>query len=339
MTLRNRMPSVSVKPSEKSEICAVMSRDAAERAAAAPNAARWGLQAVSQGSVAAVVAAAPPPLPKQGPIRRIAGQALVERQALLEYLLEYGDVLPSQPGTALPPEWLGPFMAMNSTVFQASLAQFADLIQFQIVVSWDRKAARRRFGQPGQTLSLREVDAVARHYADGFQDQLAAMGVDFQPLPRTGQEMLLNVAVLVPRCGVAALDTALGAIDSVWSEGLSIRRIGPLPAVSFATLSIECPPVNEIRAAMRRLGITNTADDIDTAFRRCIGLDGCAARPGARAVSALKEARDLLRRVQSVQQSASAAGFAHGLAPLFAKLRRDGTAESRNARPAVETAA
>jgi hypothetical protein len=145
-------------------------------------------------------------------------------------------------------------------------------VQFQVTVRWMADRAPAAFGVQDQT-------ALAAGLRARIADRLAATGAETVGLP-VAADVLSNTAVLITRAQEAAFDAAVEDVDAIWTEGFAIRVIGPLPAVSFASLAIERVERNAIRAAQAAFGLTAAFDAAELKAARRTILMG--AEPGRR---------------------------------------------------------
>ncbi len=234
------------------------------------------------GSVEALGVAAlvgPPaklPFLQRGKVREL--RRLLDFEQTLEAILPHGPLLAASPGACLRDarDALG-FIAANITSLRGALNAYGDKLQFQVSIAWDPVAAlaeaRRRddFGAIrrlaerddrkalGRAIqSAMEAERAAR--GDRYAGMLAAAALDLIRLPLESADAVLNAAVMVDRAGEARLDRALEAIDASWAQALTIKCVGPLPALSFASVALERPDPNAIAAACARLGVDASAE-------------------------------------------------------------------------------
>jgi hypothetical protein len=254
-----------------------------------------------------------PAVARRSLLRALSRTAVVERlrlrQVLLERLLDIAQVLPALPGATMTGEEAARMLRCNAALVRQAAQTLGARMQYQVTVSWSPAAALARFrdapelapagrGDPAGA-ALRTAEGAERlrmRLGAAFRADLAAATEDHLGLPCVGPETLVNTAVLLSRSGVPALESALERIDAVWTDGLSIRMVGPLPPVSFASLRIERIPCARLRTAAAALGLDDPAQDPEPAFRRAVlrlhpdvsgGLDVAG-------ISALQDARRLL---------------------------------------------
>ncbi|CAN0590126.1 unnamed protein product, partial [Ectocarpus sp. 12 AP-2014] len=206
------------------------------------------------------------------------------RQKLFEALLPKGTVL-----VAKPRQWITLAQAVgclttNAAILAKLCAQLRDQVQFQITVEWEPSQVLSHFRTApelaglfhAQTASARQLEAalgrLRQRLATQISDLIAPVATDMLALPRAG-EMLSNLAVLIPNEREIDLDLAVERVDEIWTDGLTIRQIGPSAAGSFALLDLEWISAKDIEHAHQILGIKRTAKpDAQAAARRRVLL-------------------------------------------------------------------
>lgn len=282
------------------------------------------MQVISAIEFSAVLATKPRHVITLPQSRKQVLQDAATRQARLERLMTFGPVLPVRPGSTVKPQTIPATLRANLPLLHNLADWLCDLHQYQITVSWPPEDALRHFRDAPE---LAPVFAAARVQADMLSQAVTDLSnrlrqqmrqflepvlSDVIPLPTT-PEVLLNLAVLVPQSKEAELDAALGQIDAIWTEGFTIRQIGPSPATSFALLEL-CPvKTQEVQTAKRILKVGNAVkDNISQARRQALmkpGADADAIRKAAQVLYASRRAGDAgadfaLLRVTSQDQGA-----------------------------------
>jgi len=240
------------------------------------------------------ILAAPPAMAEavsRDEFRRSLLEVAALRQARLEALAAFGTVLPIAPGTAVPPD-LDSFVRANAPTLRDGIGRVRGRVQFQVVAGWHRARAAARFAASPELAALpqdareAERDAalgrLAGRIGDAIALRLAGLACDAIRLPR-GTEDLANLALLVEAKAVRELEATLEEIDSVWTEGLRLRLIGPAPAISFALARIEVAAPDAAAAAAEMLGLdpSGVPDTAALAAQRRSALRKAAAQ-GAR---------------------------------------------------------
>lgn len=280
--------------------------------------------------------------------RMRAGAALVARQRVLERLLPHGDALAVAPGASLAAKEAGAVLAAHSGLLAGTFCALAERVQYQVLIGWDPAAALRHWrGEPelaglGSGASPQTIasaaEALRSRIGAGFAATVAEAVEDAIALPLDGPERLANLACLLRPNELPALEAALEDVDAAWPEGLSIRLIGPTPALSFAAVTVECPAAEEEAAAAALLGVEPGAAGrvLRQAFRARVR----SQHPDTGAASGvdldrLREAESLLARLAAARD---ASGLPH---PILLGLRREPGPDpaARVRRPRVEAAA
>lgn len=289
------------------------------------------IETVTDSGLAAVLSA---PMAKRSLFSRLTGDVkpvvseLVKRQKLHEHLLNFGDVLPVRPGVEVSPLCTRSFLQANARELRGLLGEFANHVQHQLTVGWDPAAALVRFGlheaHPGSPAKLAEAaEALRLRLRADFSGILDATARDRIDQPVDGVETILNTVLLVNRRDTASLDRALEQIDAVWTEGLHLKLVGPLPVISFALLVVDIVDEAALRSACDQLDLKAPLDikTIDAAFRAQV-MRTHTDRTGLSVdMESIVRARDLLKRTLS-------AGGLGDQPLLLARHHRDGNAET-----------
>ena len=238
-----------------------------------------------------------------------------DRALRMEALLPAGGViLPALPGQAVAAKDVDGLVRANRPDLDALAARARGCVQFQVSVTWDEALARARFG---------DLDAARHRLSAAAEAPLSAVAAEVLGLP-VAADGLINRAVLVPRSSIPALDDAVEAIDALWTEGLRIRQIGPMPPVSFCSLVVRRVPARAVAAARLALGIDGHADPalIDAARRARL-------RAGA--------APDVIRTTAGIAAAAARRGPPEGDL-LLCDIWSEDRAETVRSRPPGEAA-
>jgi hypothetical protein len=246
---------------------------------------------------------------------RDAARAALDRTRHYEKVGVPGRILPVAPGAAIPIEEVAAVLAASETEIARAVDETGGASEFHLRVTWaeDRVlAAFRDSPELAPVLAAPRVRAgdlaqavtrLAGRLAAAMDADLAATGLPRVDQPR-GPGMLLHRALLVAEGQAGLLDETLAQIDALWSEGLSLRLIGPMPPVSFAlfdAVRIDAARRNAAwsllgpvgatgaaaiaaarRAALRRAAGPGTADAIRAAARDLAGVGDLASNTGWR---------------------------------------------------------
>ncbi len=248
------------------------------RAATADRAlARRDVRSIEALGVAALIG--PPakmPFLQRGKVREL--RRLLDFEQILEAILPHGPFIAAAPGARLHDDHdaLG-FIAANITSLRSALNAYGDKLQFQVSIAWDPVAALeeakrrddfgaiRRLAERDDRKALgraiqRAMEAERISRGERYAGMVAAAVLDLIRLPLESASAVLNAAVMVERADEARLDRALEAIDASWADALTIKCVGPLPALSFASITLERPEPAAIAAACARLGVDAAAE-------------------------------------------------------------------------------
>jgi DnaJ-domain-containing protein 1 len=320
----------------------------AKRLLNASSASRFAeLTVVEAHGLAAVLTPARKPLAAWLQTRKAEMNGLLAFQKLLEAISADAPILPAAYGSALiETDQALALLTAHVGPLKDELEAYGSLVQFQIEVRWDPIKAmavlksdgrlagldfalanrdRAVFGSALQAL----MEAERHRLGSGFQAQLAAVARDTVRLPHADEAMLLNVAALIARIDEPALDKAVEAIDASMPDVLSIRYVGPLPAVSFANITIIEPEQGQLRKAHAILGTSGDAsiDAVKQAFRLAMRQ----AHPDADGAQASSDAAANLAKAHALAIKAALAPRTAKGSPLLLDIRREGDATARNA--------
>jgi hypothetical protein len=264
-------------------------------------------------------------------------EGMLQDQRSLEALQNFGPLLPAVQGVRIVNalEALG-LIAAHADGLRRGLAEYGAARQFQITIGFNDSAAIaalkdepsiRAAAAQGPEALRDEIMARRAAIVAEAHSLLAKASIDRIDLPLGGEGTVLNLALLVGPGGEAALDEAVNAIDALLSAALSIKFVGPLPAVSFAAVTIEKPDRRAIQTALKSLGLKAVLppQDLRAAWLAKMrqshpDLMGGGAENGQetasyRLLARLSEAENALRRSGAAASS-----------PLLLELRRDGDA-------------
>ncbi|MEM7621329.1 MAG: GvpL/GvpF family gas vesicle protein [Pseudomonadota bacterium] len=202
-------------------------------------------------------------------------QDLVAWQKLLEHCLDFKTLIPGS-GNAILND-LGEastLLKSNDTKLTQALQDFGNLVQYQITIFWDPKAVLKarqhddstfsevvtaqhskedkvKFGQMLQS----KMEAYKIKQAECFVGLLEAQGIDLIKMPCDAADMILNAVVLIdPQCE-PKLYSAVESIDQNMPGQLNIKYVGPLPPISFASVTIGRASQSDIASACKLLNL------------------------------------------------------------------------------------
>lgn len=275
------------------------------------------LSFVTSLGLAAVLA----PMPKPGFFlfqRQRALRELVELQRILEALAAAGPLLAARPSTRVEDEAEAlELISGNAAQLRAALQDYGSARQFQITVRWDAVAmvagikdraevvaALARAALQGRMVAgkmLQDIMITEREkLAHEIRARLSLVAREMVAMPQDGDACVANLVVLIAADAEAGLDAALAELDRLLPGDSRIRCVGPLPALSFAAVSLERIDPDRIDAAQRllRVGHRLTSESVRTAWRAYARTHhpdaGCSADSGEFADAAT--AHRLLRR-------------------------------------------
>ncbi len=232
-----------------------------------------------------------------------------------------------------------------------SLARFSGLVEVEAAATWDlarevaliarqpevvaakataeQASPEERFAQQvkvGQIVKAALDQRRARH-RQMLLREVGPLAKSVQCNAVLADELVFNVAFLLERQALPAFDAALERLDVALAGSLSLRRIGPLPLYSFATVSVTRFDAQRLAAGRALLGLPGeiSEDAVLSSYRRLARRahpDQNPADPtAAERFAALGAARaDLL----AYCRSRSRADAADGEPTLLVMIERNG---------------
>lgn len=198
--------------------------------------------------------------------RKQALRHAAQRQALFEALMRKGTVLVAKPQQWLSVSQAESCLKANANTFDALCQKLDGMCQFQVTVSWSEADVLSHFkaapelsevfasGNTTEAILTASIARLKARLSSQIRQMLEPAVADLIALP-TVEGMLSNTVVLIRSEDEARLDTCVEAIDAIWSEGFSIRQIGPSAAGSFALLDLTWVSADDIAEAHRTLSL------------------------------------------------------------------------------------
>lgn len=212
--------------------------------------------------------------------RAQAAQHLLAHQRTIEHIMSEFAILPAKFGSVLPDRaHVRHALRQGRALFEDALEGLGGRVQMEILVLWELKSVFEQIGQEPAILSKKralggrsadEIKAVQvavgrlvkeslerrRQATQGtIQANLDRVAEDVISNPLRNDSMVANFALLLEEEDLQTLDEALASLDESFDGELEFRRIGPLPAYSFATVEVDVPEIGAIDAARRRLNL------------------------------------------------------------------------------------
>jgi hypothetical protein len=192
-------------------------------------------------------------------------------------------ILPVAPGARVPPEAAAEVLERAEPEIARAIDETGRAAEYQLRVVWAEERVLDAFGgspELAEVLGASRVRAAELALAvSRLADRLAAV-MDAElaraGLPRVDQPrasgMLLHRSLLVSSAAIPALEAALERIDAIWPEGLTLRLVGPMPAVSFVLfegVEVDRARRNAAWAVLGSAGIAGAAA-VDAARRAAL---------------------------------------------------------------------
>ncbi len=185
--------------------------------------------------------------------------------------------LPVKFGTTLPDDAaVVSMLARGAPILAAPLAELAQYVQVELVVSWNiddivREAAADdaivRFkaliaSQPGGASHEQRlaIGKMMKEFIDRRREAcrlrivtaVRSVAADVVENALMDDRMIANLALLMARSAGEKLDRQLAALDKEFGERLHFRCVGPLPPYSFATVEVSLPSFEASRPGAPR---------------------------------------------------------------------------------------
>jgi hypothetical protein len=268
--------------------------------------------------------------------RKATLEGLLQDQKALEAAQAHGPLLAAAQAPPIldQTEALG-LIAAHADMLRTGLAEFGAMRQFQITVAADPDALAPLLaaaptvlaaaGQGPAALAA-AMAAMTAMLAEMARAEITRAARDVIDLPVAGASMLLNLAAMIGADEEARLDEAVEAVDAMAPDALAIRYVGPLPAISFAALTLETADGAKLGKALGRLGLKGPVGAVD--LRAAYLERAKASHPDAggdgEGLDEIKDAFRLLSRVQDAEAAQRRAGAPRPGRLLLLDLKRDG---------------
>jgi hypothetical protein len=278
-------------------------------------------RAVVCGALTAVVMS-PPAGGLRGRSRSELAPWLLSAQRIVETVMAFAPVLPVSFGTIADDDaMVRRILAEGATLFEQAFKEMGERIEIDISVLWDVQTVVREVAQTGDLaarLAATNTESVRRGAGEELMHEIqrrrAAVGSRIaealQPLAADSiatvppePEAVIDLALLLDRDGVEALESMLGELDEAFSGGLSFRMVGPMAPYSFTSVQIDMPRSGEVEAAQALLGVGVLASDeeIKKAYYQAArqnhpDLPGNALEGSGKSMAALAASYEMLRQ-------------------------------------------
>jgi len=222
-------------------------------------------------------------------------QMLAEHQRVTEFVLpQVSGLLPVKFGTLLQPKEIRTILAQSHTELESALAALADQVEVEVVATWQPERVFAEIAQDPTILQLRAVavgksgvelqqiqmivgqlvkaglDARRVTFQQQLMESLRDSATDSEINPILNDQVVANVAFLLPKAKQAEFDQKLTQLDQQLGGQLNFKVVGPLPASSFRTVEVVKISHEDVAWAreLLEIGASATADEIRNAYRR-----------------------------------------------------------------------
>jgi hypothetical protein len=190
-------------------------------------------------------------------------QVLADHQRVTETLMPHTSVLlPVKFGTLLPDKGVHALLAQSSGDFEAAFQTLTGKVEVEVVATWQPGRVLAEIAQEPTVVQLRAA-AVGRSSAEvqriqivlgqivmaGLEERKAAyqkqildslrdMVDDMEINLALNEQVVANLAFLLPSAKQAEFDQRIEALDARLHGQLDFKIVGPLPAHSFSTVEV-----------------------------------------------------------------------------------------------------
>ena len=259
-------------------------------------------------------------LPREDKLR-----CLMTHQGIIERVMKEGyTILPVKFGTLVEGEdEIRRILKQEYKRLAQSLNQMGGLVEIEVAATWDLNKVLEEIGGEEEIRQLgrsmvgksaseivgiqinagkvvkKSLDRRRESYCRQTMQSLAETALDIQPNVLVADEMVMNIAFLIPRERQEEFDSRVRQIDGAFNDQINFRLIGPLPPYSFSTVEIKRPDPVKIEQARRLLGLGTEVShkELKEAYRHLVAkshpdvhLDGSAEQ-----FTKVREAFALLR--------------------------------------------
>jgi len=319
-----RAPSPSSPQSEALYLCAIVVAPKVSQAIKQIVAQSQGaFDVIGQGTFLAIIAVTPIDQAISQDRQELVAKLLVQ-QALIESVMAIAPVLPVKFGTLVSDRTtVAQILETGHETFALAFAKLSNKTQYEIVVTWDVASVFADLSNDPAVVALKAaliaseadrdlvdfeplgrlvktmLDKRRLETSATLLERLMRIGVDAVVNPVLDDSIILNLALLIEKDQVNALDNSLDALDIIFDEKLSFRCVGPLPPHSFATVEVTAYEQGDIETACALLELESPEPEatLRAAYHRLVKqahqalLEGGAHKqPESSSVAELKDA-------------------------------------------------
>ncbi|MFQ5873051.1 MAG: GvpL/GvpF family gas vesicle protein [Dehalococcoidia bacterium] len=222
-------------------------------------------------------------------------RCLMAHQEVIERVMKGHTILPLKFGTLVEDDdEVRRIMQQGHDRLTEALDRMGGRVEMEVAATWDLKRVLGEIGQEEEIIHLREsiakrpasealelqiragrlvkesLDGRRNQYRDQMVKFLGKTALDTQPNALVADEMVMNVAFLIPREGEKDFDSRVRQINGVFRDQINFRVIGPLPPYSFSTVEVIRPNPGKIEEARQLLGLGDEVSEKEAkeAYRR-----------------------------------------------------------------------
>ncbi|MEI8081036.1 MAG: GvpL/GvpF family gas vesicle protein [Actinomycetes bacterium] len=307
------------------------------------------VHAVAADGLVALASSYSGPAIEDVPQKELTGRLLLHQQ-VIEDLMRGGSLLPVRVGTVLQDgDAVAALLGGSRKLLLTTWDQFRGTVEVDIAATWNlaevlaqvsvdpdvvaAKAQAMRASAESRPAAVVRVGQLVGSKLDQRRSEMESVVLaSLSPLANdvrlnavVSDELVCNLALLVDKIKVGQIDDALYRLDSDLDGRYDFRRVGPLPAYSFATVHVNRIEPAQIQQALAMLELSADFDEA-TVLERYREL-AMARHPDVRAAEpqAAKDFEELTAAkatLLSACRNRSSANAIAGASVLFASIER-----------------
>lgn len=254
-----------------------------------------GIHTVTRGNFSAVVADSDI-VDYKNMERKCLTELLRKHQEVIESLMGNGCVvIPMKLGTfVVDEEEVGSVLEKSASLLSDIMGKVNGKIEIDIVATWNDFSAILKSvsmekeiqefkekllagsatitAEDQQKAGLMVMQGLVRkreEYSRRIQDVLIPASTGIKVNDVTDEQMVLNSAFLINKCGQEVFDAEVEKINAELDGELNFKYVGPLPCYSFYTIEVDKIRFESVDLARVKLGLGSSAtrDEIKSAYK------------------------------------------------------------------------
>lgn len=247
-------------------------------------------------------------------------RALLAHQEVIEKVMEH-PLLPVKFFTLLRNEGeVRHLLSQGYPRLSQALAEVKGVVEMEVAATWEKNRVLEKLSHYPEVVELRQaltshpiptleqrvelgkkvrdlLEQQREEYQHWSVDFLKSYALDHHPHPRLSEEMVVNLAFLVPKASLIAFERRLLKLNQLLQDELNFRLIGPLPPYSFSLVEVCRGEGERIEQARQLLGLAGSASLVQIKrayFQKAAQLHPDAGGNNSEGFLQLQEAYELL---------------------------------------------